>query len=331
MVQPLETIPAGVRDFLDLADTPASYVGQANRYARVNAGATGLEFHDLLNVANTWAALQTFNAGIQLAAGQSVRDSGGAARYLPAALTPHSTLLGDTRVTGSMGVGTLGAPLAPFHLRTAGVQRFRVETTAARAASNQGFAFWDAAGAAFSLAEVLGDFWLYDDIVGAAIIKASSALNIRLLQSVIIGSDTLPQAKFHVVDNAPATRLRLQSTLARAAVNQGFSFWDAAGRAWSFGELQGNFFVYDDINARLVFQCTSVGGAIRCIRPTLIGANADPVGGAVLELQSTTGALLLPRMTTVQRNALAAVDGMGIYNTTTTQFEKRQAGAWVAW
>lgn len=62
----------------------------------------------------------------------------------------------------------------------------------------------------------------------------------------------------------------------------------------------------------------------------LIGANAAAATSAVLELQSTTGALLLPRMTTAQRDALTAVDGMQVYNTTTAAFNKRQGGAWVA-
>jgi len=50
---------------------------------------------------------------------------------------------------------------------------------------------------------------------------------------------------------------------------------------------------------------------------------------AILELSSTTGALLLTRMTTAQRNALAPVDGMVIYNTTTGVLEAREGGAWV--
>lgn len=62
----------------------------------------------------------------------------------------------------------------------------------------------------------------------------------------------------------------------------------------------------------------------------LIGANAAAATSAILELQSTTGALLLPRMTTAQRDALTAVDGMMVYNTTTGAMNKRQGGAWVA-
>jgi len=64
--------------------------------------------------------------------------------------------------------------------------------------------------------------------------------------------------------------------------------------------------------------------------PMLIGSvSTVPASSAILELLSTTGALLLPRMTTTQRNALTAVDGMILYNSTTGQFNFREGGAWV--
>lgn len=59
-----------------------------------------------------------------------------------------------------------------------------------------------------------------------------------------------------------------------------------------------------------------------------IGTTA-PAASAKLEISSTTGALLLPRMTTTQRNALTAVNGMIIYNTTTGVIEGYEGGAWV--
>jgi hypothetical protein len=55
-----------------------------------------------------------------------------------------------------------------------------------------------------------------------------------------------------------------------------------------------------------------------------------PAISAKLELSSTTGALLLTRMTTTQRNALTAVNGMLIYNSTLNKFQGREGGAWVS-
>jgi len=40
--------------------------------------------------------------------------------------------------------------------------------------------------------------------------------------------------------------------------------------------------------------------------------------------------LLVPRMTTTQRDALTATNGMIIYNTTANQMQGRIAGAWTA-
>jgi hypothetical protein len=59
-----------------------------------------------------------------------------------------------------------------------------------------------------------------------------------------------------------------------------------------------------------------------------VGIGTTSPQGA-LDVSSTTGALIVPRMTTAQRNALTAVNGMIIYNTTTNQFNFYEAGAWV--
>lgn len=54
-----------------------------------------------------------------------------------------------------------------------------------------------------------------------------------------------------------------------------------------------------------------------------------PAASALLELSSTTGALLLTRMTTTERDALTPVNGMIIYNVTANAFNFRENGVWV--
>ena len=62
--------------------------------------------------------------------------------------------------------------------------------------------------------------------------------------------------------------------------------------------------------------------------PTL-GARIDKVG--IFSLERTTGALLLHRLTTTQRNALTAVNGMVLYNSTTAAINAREDSTWVAY
>ena len=61
-----------------------------------------------------------------------------------------------------------------------------------------------------------------------------------------------------------------------------------------------------------------------------LGATS-PDGSAILDLTSTTKGLLLPRMTTPQRNAISSpVSGLLIYNTTTNKLNVYTASSWEA-
>ena len=56
---------------------------------------------------------------------------------------------------------------------------------------------------------------------------------------------------------------------------------------------------------------------------------ATPATSTALDITSTTGALLVPRMTTTQRDNMTPANGMIIYNTTGAAFNFRENGAWV--
>ena len=59
-----------------------------------------------------------------------------------------------------------------------------------------------------------------------------------------------------------------------------------------------------------------------------LGIGTSTPQGA-LDVNSTAGALIVPRMSTEQRDALTAVNGMIIYNISTEQFNFYENGAWV--
>jgi len=72
------------------------------------------------------------------------------------------------------------------------------------------------------------------------------------------------------------------------------------------------------------------GGFVRATIDTdgEVGIGTITPQGA-LDVSSTTGAFIVPRMTTTERDALTAVNGMIVYNTSDNQFNFYENGAWV--
>ena len=74
------------------------------------------------------------------------------------------------------------------------------------------------------------------------------------------------------------------------------------------------------------------GGAID---GAVIGANTPAaitgtaISGTSVTVTGTAGAVTLPTLTTTQRNALSAANGMLVYNSTTSKIESYAGGAWV--
>lgn len=76
--------------------------------------------------------------------------------------------------------------------------------------------------------------------------------------------------------------------------------------------------------------CLTATGVTNVLEsPTTIGAATAPTTSAVLDLASTTGALLVPRMTTTQKNALTPTNGFVVYDSSLTAFYFYENGAWV--
>ena len=90
----LQTLPAGG--------------GALTAHTHADAGTGGvLDLYGALADAETWVGLATFNAGIKLAAGQAIQDSGGNDRYNPSISSPESVITGDIDISGFLAVGSV--------------------------------------------------------------------------------------------------------------------------------------------------------------------------------------------------------------------------------
>ncbi len=108
-------------------------------------------------------------------------------------------------------------------------------------------------------------------------------------------------------------------------------FSSAAAKIYSSGS--GGYLEFDTAD----FLWRDVGNAVNRLDITSVSSYLrSPDGGTyfdvndgALECNSTSGALLLTRMTTIQRDALTAVNGMIMYNTTTNAFNFYENSSWV--
>lgn len=103
-------------------------------------------------------------------------------------------------------------------------------------------------------------------------------------------------------------------------------------------QVQGAFQVYDGTQYSNALKKTSAGAGLllgnsnfnRIAVPdngVVIGSETID-GSAALEINSTTQGLLFPRMTTTQRDAVSAVAGLVVYNTTTNKLQCYDGTIW---
>lgn len=141
------------------------------------------------------------------------------------------------------------------------------------------------------------------------------------------------QAKAVVPDGNPAGNgMMLYNTLTQQFQGYRNSLWQDFVMA---NAISGNVTLTGELNAPSAFIPGRVNSNNNVTTRSLVTTSTDPIptwtsASALLELASTTSALLLSRMTTTQMNALVApVAGMIIYNTTTNIFMCYQNASWL--
>ena len=159
------------------------------------------------------------------------------------------------------------------------------------------------------------------------IVYVNNAERMRILTTGEVGIGTAsPQTKLEVAGNirassTGATEMQLSTSSASTTT------------AHIIGALSDSGFNYANLilssNATRFHISGSEKMRIDSTGNVGIGTTS-PAASAKLDIGGTTGALLVPRLTTTERNALTAVNGMIIYNTTDNQMQGRINGAWAA-
>ena len=104
------------------------------------------------------------------------------------------------------------------------------------------------------------------------------------------------------------------------------------------GGVSGRYISIDGFNGGWVqgFKVANAGSGSAIIAQIVPGTGIAAIGTASpnvaskLDVTSTTGGILFPRMTATQRDAIASPpDGLVLYNTTAAKLQVRAAGGWV--
>ena len=281
--------------------------------------------------------LLTASGHIQMAASGEIRDSGGAARITVASTSVQVAITGDATISGTLDVASTVAvggnagidadkTLNVMHNNTGtsvNVRGAYVEQSR-NAASGANLNVFGLQGVSRTILSGTGTT---ASCIGLDFIARSessktvnSLIGIRIATNTTVAGSGAITASHGILVSAASWSSDVPTT------TNGIEIRDQGGTGATAYGLR--ILTQTGTTIRNISEEGTTGTNVLAA-PTLIGANAIPATSAVLELQSTTGALLLSRLTTTQRDALTAVDGMIIYNSTTTAFNFRENGAWV--
>lgn len=250
------------------------------------------------------------------------------------ASAPQYSFSGDT----NSGVFSGGADIVA--ISTGGTERARVD-----ASGNFGIGGSPAVALDVirSAADCQGRFYtgsadlrVYAFHAGAGIVGTQSAHPLilavnGLVEAVRIATD----GKVGVGTNGPTQALAVNGQGVFADVAVTYNPNDSAGNCvrvgFDSGTTRGYVTSSDGAAGRNAME---VAGTHIVLDPGVGGVVIGAVGttpgpSAGLQLTSTSRAFQLASMTTTQRDALTAADGMIVYNSTTGKFQGRASGAWV--
>ena len=149
-------------------------------------------------------------------------------------------------------------------------------------------------------------------------VTARNATGLKLFEDGGIGIFIEDGGKVGIETTAPSSRLTVGNPHATAGANNDLTVvykigaYTPEGLGVSIGHVAGDY--------GSIYAYDYAAWTAKDLRINEFGGNVD--------IATATGALIVPRMTIAQRNALTAVNGMIIYNTTTAAFNFYEDGAW---
>ena len=166
------------------------------------------------------------------------------------------------------------------------------------------------------------------------IVGADSAGN-RLSLDSFVANNTIIGRRANTSAAAPSALADLDNIVSfQGFGHDGVAYSSTANISINF--LAAGAWTVSNRGTYMTFSSTTTGTTGGAERMRIDNAGGVNIGGlanaaatALLELTSTTRGLLLPRMTTTERNAISSPpDGMLIFNSTNLQVEARQTSAW---